>query len=366
MAKRNLGRAAIQVVDAVRRELEPRTQGTVRVAVSGGADSLALAAGVAWWQHRIKKPRLKFEAMVVDHQLQPGSIEVARQTQTVLENLGLETTVTQVDVQVQGQGVEAAARRARYDALTGCLGGSDVVLLGHTLDDQAETVLLGLTRGSGLRSIAGMRPNTMMGPVSISRPLLGLRREQTVQACQEWGLEYWDDPTNESTDYLRNRIRLQVMPILEAELGPAIPQALARTAALATADADYLDQLAAEALEKIRIDRRINPQAIDAAIGKQETGNQETGQQKTSNPESASRKTDTYLSNGLDVDQLGKLPIGQQGRVVRTWLQELGIAATFVQTRAILDLVNNWRGQGSVNLAREFRISRINRGLWVV
>jgi tRNA(Ile)-lysidine synthase len=116
---------------------------------------------------------------------------------------------------------------------------ASVVLLGHTLDDQAETVLLGLARGSGGRSLQGMRPTFGV----FARPLLGVRRDDTVTACRVEGLEFWDDPHNHDPLYTRVRVRDRVLPVLEAELGPGVTEALARTAGQLREDTALLDAL---------------------------------------------------------------------------------------------------------------------------
>ena len=114
------------------------------------------------------------------------------------------------------------------------------MLLGHTLDDQAETVLLGLTRGSGGRSLAGMR----RGFDVFRRPLLDLTRAQTEAACRAEGLEWWSDPHNADPRYTRSRVRQRVLPVLEQELGPGIAAALARTADQLREDSEGLDEIA--------------------------------------------------------------------------------------------------------------------------
>lgn len=186
-------------------------------------------------------------AIVVDHGLHDGSAEVAA---TVAGHLSRHEALRQlqpvevvrVSVGVRG-GPEAAARDARYAALTAVAERDDaVVLLGHTLDDQAETVLLGLARGSGLRSIAGMRPASGR----YRRPLLAVTRAQTTQACAALAIPVWTDPDNNDGRFARVRVRRTVLPVLESELGPGVTAALARTADLAAADAAALDALAAD------------------------------------------------------------------------------------------------------------------------
>jgi tRNA(Ile)-lysidine synthase len=179
----------------------------------------------------------------VDHGLRPDSAEVADRVVTQMAAMGATETMTaRVTVTATGQGPEAAAREARYAVLEEVAErvGAAVVLLGHTLDDQAETVLLGLARGSGTRSLAGMRPAFEV----FRRPLLGLTRAQTEQACRAEQLDWWTDPHNSDRGFARVRVRESVLPTLERELGPGVAAALARTAAMAREDTDLLDALA--------------------------------------------------------------------------------------------------------------------------
>jgi len=222
--------------NAVRHALADLGPGSrVVVGVSGGADSLALAAVTAFVADR---ETYDLCAVVVDHQLQSGSGDVASRATEQLASLGVTAKVIAVDVGTVG-GPEAAARLARYEALRSV--PADTILLAHTLDDQAETVLLGLGRGSGPRSISGM------GAVSggFRRPFLGLRRRDTEQICRASGLTWWVDPHNSDPSYRRSRLRTEVMPLLEDVLGGGVAEALARTAEQLRADGDHLDALAA-------------------------------------------------------------------------------------------------------------------------
>ncbi len=223
--------------------------GLVLVACSGGADSLALAAALAFTAPRL---RLRAGGVTVDHGLQPGSAARARDVAARLTGLGLDPVI-QTTVSVPGhdqahQGPEAAARSARYEALDAAArrSGAAAILLGHTLDDQAETVLLGLARGSGARSLAGMPARRGL----YRRPLLSVRRPVTRAACVAQDLPVWDDPHNEDPRFSRSRVRHEVMPVLESALGPGVAEALARSAGQLRADADFLDALAATEAER--------------------------------------------------------------------------------------------------------------------
>ncbi|WP_460867234.1 tRNA lysidine(34) synthetase TilS, partial [Rhodococcus aerolatus] len=217
---------------AVRAWCAEHGPGPVAVACSGGADSLALTAAAVAEAGPVT-------ALVVDHALQPGSAAVADRAAATARTMGCaQARVLTVAVTGPG-GPEAAARRARRAALRGAADGP--VLLGHTLDDQAETVLLGLGRGSGARSLAGMRA----WDPPWGRPLLGVRRADTAAACAELGLDPWHDPHNDDPAFTRVRLRHEVLPLLEEVLAGGVAAALARTAAqLREADA-ALDAVAA-------------------------------------------------------------------------------------------------------------------------
>jgi tRNA(Ile)-lysidine synthase len=293
------------------------------VACSGGADSVALAAAAAF-----EGPKLGWRVggVTVDHGLQAGSANRAMMVAALLADLGLEPVeVEAVDVTGTG-GPEAAARAARYDALDAAAirAGARTLLLGHTLDDQAETVLLGLARGSGTRSLAGMA--AMSGADGrYRRPLLGLDRATTRAACADLGLAVWDDPHNSDPAFARARVRAQVLPVLEAELGPGVATALARTADLARDDADALDGWATEAYARLR-----------------------TEQDGGSNGSPDARGDVT-----LDVAGLAALPAAVRRRVLRQAAVAAGSAAGAlgaVHLQAVDALLTDWHGQGRVSL----------------
>lgn len=275
--------------------------GQLAVAVSGGADSLALAAAA---QHQARRLNLTVHGLIVDHGLQPGSDKIAAKAADQLTELGL-PQVRVLTTKVEGPGgMEAAARRARYEALRNALPAPDaIVLLGHTRDDQAETVLLGLGRGSGPRSIAGMRP---LDP-PWGRPLLGVTRAQTERACTAQGLTYWSDPHNVDPAFTRVRLRQEVLPLLEDVLQGGVADALARTAAQLREDNDALDAIAAELL-------------VD-------------------DPEE------------LEAKALEATPAAIRRRVLRSWLRRRGVTElTDAQLRDVDALIGEWRGQGGVLL----------------
>jgi len=243
MARRALSPTCLRLVRTVESIVPPAMRDTgldqLRIGLSGGADSLALTASVAWARdHRHGElAGVSVRTRIVDHGLQPDSADIAQIAAEQSARLGIDSDIVRVDVDPTGTGVEAAAREARYAALT--QGPDALILLAHTLDDQAETVLLGLARGSGVRSLSGMAPCRD----TILRPFLSIRRTDTEQACHDWGLTYWNDPSNSDPAYSRSRLRT-AMGTLDEVLGPGLPEALSRSADLARADADCLDELA--------------------------------------------------------------------------------------------------------------------------
>jgi tRNA(Ile)-lysidine synthase len=249
------------VRSAVRRSLAGLPKGaTVLVACSGGADSLALL-GAAVFEGR--KAGLRVVGVTVDHQLQDGSATLAQHVADQMRALGAdESVVATVSVDAPGMGPEAAARRARYDVLGELRTRlhATLVLLGHTRDDQAETVLMGLTRGSGVRSLAGMR-RSFDGFV---RPLLDVTRTDTETACLTEGVEWWTDPHNADPRFTRVRLRTRILPMLEDELGPGVAATLARTADQARADVAYLDAVAETTFREVADERSIPVDALAA------------------------------------------------------------------------------------------------------
>ena len=219
------------------------------VACSGGADSLALAAAAATLPQPIT-------AVVVDHGLQPDSAAVAAEAAAQCQKLGLDTETRRVTVDGPG-GPEAAARAARYAALREIASGRPI-LLAHTLDDQAETVLLRLARGSGARSLSAMSPVD----ADLYRPLLGLRRSLVRQACTEAGLTAHEDPHNADDRYARARLRHHGLPALVEDLGDAVVLGLARSATALREDNAALDAWAAEVTSTQASDLAALPRAV--------------------------------------------------------------------------------------------------------
>lgn len=304
--------AVAEVRSAVRGALSGIPAGsTVIVALSGGADSLALAAATAF-----EAPKLDVRAasVTVDHGLQSGSADAAAGAARTASALGLEALVVRVDVGAAG-GPEAAAREARYRALRDAVrdAGAAALLLGHTLDDQAETVLLGLARGAGATSLQGMAEATDLDGIPLLRPLLGVRRATTRAACAAEGLVPWDDPHNSDPRYARVRVREKVLPVLEAELGPGIAEALARTAAQLREDAAAFDEMIDETIEDI-------VEHAEAGIS-------------------------------VSVAALAANPAALRHRIIRHVVaSEFHQSLTRTQTLEVARLVTDWSGQGPIDL----------------
>lgn len=290
---------------AVRQSLTSLSPGDhVLVAVSGGADSLLLA-------HCLNlegaKDSLRISAVVIDHQLQERSGEIAEQTKIRLHKMGISAVeVIKVDV-LKKDGLEADARSARYLALAASAEKlkANAIFLGHNQDDLAESVLLGLTQGAGTKSLAGMATQSGL----YVRPFLSLTREEIIAACNEAEIVYWSDPHNDDERFTRVKIRKQILPLMESQLGPGIKEALARSARIFREDSDALETLTEE---------------IFATI---------------SNPES------------IDVELLERLPAALRKRVIRRALTRLGATRLSSEQLDWVDaLISQWHGQGAVAL----------------
>jgi tRNA(Ile)-lysidine synthase len=282
----------------------------VLVGLSGGGDSLALAAATAF-----EAPRRGYRAgaIVVDHGLQTGSAEVAEAAAAQANALGLDPVlVERVEVGAGERGPEGEARAARHAAFDRArlATGAQRILLAHTLDDQAETVLLGLARGSGPSSLQGMRPDTG----TLLRPFLGLRRSTTRAFCADSGLTPWDDPHNDDPSYARVRVRSRLLPALEDELGPGVAEALARTAEQLREDDEALDQLALEWAQELV------SQTDDGAVA-------------------------------LDVRGLAADPAALRQRIIRLVVSaEFGVSLSRAHTLSVAELITAWHGQGPLSL----------------
>lgn len=309
----SLSPAIAEIRLAVRTALADLSPGsTVVVALSGGADSLALAAATAF---EAPKLGLRASSLTVDHGLQDGSADVAARAADAATSLGLDARVVRVEVDGEG-GPESAARDARYRALRDAASdaGAAAVLLGHTLDDQAETVLLGLARGSGAASLQGMAPSRDDDDgIRWMRPLLGVRRATTQEFCLASALAPWEDPHNQEDRFARVRVRNRVLPVLETEMGPGITEALARTAEQLREDAEAFDEMIHETIEDI-------VEHAEAGIS-------------------------------VSVAALAANPAALRNRIIRLVVDsEFGVSLTRSQTVEVARLATDWSGQGPIDL----------------
>jgi len=289
-------------------EHDPETAVLVLVALSGGPDSLALAAATAFEAARAD---VRAGAVIVDHGLQHGSADAAATAARRARELGLDpVVVVKVEVGAEG-GPEAAARAARYEALaaTATELGATAVFLGHTLNDQAETVLLGLARGSGASSLHGMAGESGL----YRRPLLGISRETIEQFCLDSGLEPWHDPQNDDYRFARVRVRRTILPMLEQGLGPGVVEALARTADQLREDDEALDHFAEEIAEDLAV-------IVEAGIA-------------------------------LPVKALAANPAALRQRLIRLAVaSEFHVSLSRERTLEVARLVTDWHGQGPIDL----------------
>ena len=308
--------AIVSIRNAVRpflMQLEPGD--SFLVAVSGGADSLALAHALL---SEAKPLALNAIAITIDHQLQENSDVQAEKVSQQLKEMGYDQVDIKKVVVTSDSNIEAHARDVRYQALNQSAEESQAkkIFLGHTFNDQAETVLLGLARGSGTRSLAGMPE--ING--NFVRPLLAITREETERTCHELSLDYWSDPHNFNSDFTRVRVRREVIPFLEKNLDAGISKALVRTAALLRDDGDALDDWAAQELL-----------ALDPAA--------------------------------LDCEHLASLPKAIRTRILRAAAQSAGVtpgSLTFEQISAMEAMISAWKGQGALSLAGGVKVERIS------
>ena len=308
--------ALLELRQAVRfwfEKLEPNSK--VCIGVSGGADSLALAAAA---KLESKNFSIDLVAVIVDHGLQANSAEIAEFTKQQLIKLGFEDIfVGRASVQIT-DGLEASARRARYKVFQQAIEtyGPNTFLLGHTKNDQAEGVLLGLARGSGTKSLSGMQEVSGI----FVRPLLGIDRATTEIACHESNIEYWVDPHNSNQDFTRVRVRENILPLLENDIGPGIVDALARSAKILREDATALDEWAEN------IFRQVEPMDIEISI-------------------------------------LATLPVAVRSRVLRMAIYAAGAPAGSISAahlEPIEAFVSDWRGQGHTSLPGGVKVCRIS------
>ena len=308
--------AIVEIRSAVRVHLQQLEAGDAfLVAVSGGADSLALAYALL---KEAQPLALRPMSVTIDHQLQSESSRVAEKTSQQLQGFGYAEVKIENVVVSQESGIEAGARDARYKALADLAEklGTKKVFLGHTRDDQAETVLLGLARGSGTRSLSGMAVENGI----YIRPLLSITREQTVNACKEIGVEFWNDPHNINPEFSRVRVRREVLPVMEEKMGPGISAALARSAALLRDDADALDSIATQAISSMDL-------------------------------------------SDLECQALSELPRAIRSRILRGAIYAAGAPSGTISAEHVASieaLITSWHGQGAVSLPGGVKVERIS------
>jgi tRNA(Ile)-lysidine synthase len=284
---------------------------TVLFGCSGGADSMALAIALF-----AECGGEKVIPVVVDHGLQPNSDQITVKVATQLKTIGYKRVETAVAQVIVTDGLEASARRARYKVFHQFIDSYQpkYFFLAHTLNDQAETALLGLARGSGARSLSGMATQNNF----FVRPLLKITRQMSEAACTEAGIDFWSDPHNQDLKFARVRVRKNVLPILEENLGPGVTEALARTADLLRDDADALDGFANEFFTQI------DPK-------------------------------------NLKISDLERLPKAIRSRVLRLAIYQVGAplgSLTAEHIEAAEALISNWHGQKEVSLPGNVKLLR--------
>jgi len=327
----------------------------VLVACSGGRDSMALAAV----SHIVcTSMGVRCGAVIVDHGLQAGSERVASEAADRCRALGLGPVIMRnATVQARGEGLEAAARQARYDELCAAAHESDAiaVLLAHTMDDQAETVLIGLLRSRGVDALAGMPQVFTRSGVTFARPLLTLTRDETTGLCEDLGVEYWDDPTNGDAvdgelpdDYpLRSRVRHDLLPAIERFAGFNVTRHFAESAQLARMDKEYLDQRSDEVM--VEAVTAVDRPASSAAVS-------------TDTPRACAADDTNDSGHGIGlmigVKRIAREPEAIRLRVIAHALSQAGVNASAAQIAAIDRLVVDWHGQGGVSLPRGYSANR--------
>lgn len=327
----------------------------VLVACSGGRDSMALAAV----SHIVcTSMGVRCGAVIVDHGLQAGSEQVASEAADRCHALGLGPVIMRnATVQARGEGLEAAARQARYDELCAAAheSGAIAVLLAHTMDDQAETVLIGLLRSRGVDALAGMPQVFTRSGATFARPLLTLTRAETTGICEDLGVEYWDDPTNGDAvdgelpdDYpLRSRVRHDLLPAIERFAGFNVTRHFAESARLARMDKEYLDQRSDEVMGEAVA--AVDWPASSAAVS-------------TDTPRACAADDTNDSGHGIGlmigVKRIAREPEAIRLRVIAHALSQAGVNASAAQIAAIDRLVVDWHGQGGVSLPRGYSANR--------
>lgn len=286
---------------------------------SGGADSLALLLGLSML-YRGERANL-VHVVIVDHKLQEITSEISKDTATLVENFGFNAHVIPVTINSTNDGMESDARKARYGAFEKVIKEQNLqaFLIGHTKTDQAEQVFLGMFRGSGTRSLAGIRENREI----YKRPFLNvLSRKDTQKVCEENGLEYWCDPHNDVLEYKRVSVRKMIQTVEEAT-GQDIVEPLVRTAQISAEDADALDFYSEIAFQKIE-------------------------------------------ESDWDIDELSNIPTAVRKRIYRKKIIMLGArtdSVSFEITNRVDDFLVDWHGQKEICISNNVRVKRAGKNL---
>lgn len=306
----------------------------VLVACSGGRDSLALTALSAIV---CASRGLRCAVVIVDHHMQAHSTEIAKEAANRCVQVGVDRKyvyLESVNVKDSGEGEESAARSARYEAIIKVANANKaaVVLLAHTANDQAETVLMGLKDSAGLEAVAGMKAITQRQNVRFARPIIELTREDTTGICEDLGIAWWDDPTNGDNisktqelceNYpLRSRIRHTLMPYLSHFLKANMVTLLSKGAKLAQDDLDYINSKVDEAYSKVTI--------ID--------------------------ENEQIVS--LEAKKLEQYHPAIRRRIIARALTALCLRFSSSHVQAIDELCTNWHGQKPFSLPNHYEASR--------
>lgn len=261
---------------------ELETNETLWVALSGGLDSSFLLAAAAVWSREQASP-VRLRALHVHHGLHPDADAWAQYSRQLCDRFQIPLSVRVATVEPAGEGLEMAARKARYAIFRDCLNEDDQLLLGHHADDQAETVLYRLMRGSGVRGLAGMPVRRRLGSGWLIRPLLGLSRARIRILAERWGIDGCVDPANRDTRFDRNFLRHEIVPRLK-DRWPGVEAAIGRAAGHCRETEALLEALAREDL----------------------------------------RGVDADAAPSLDLVALQKLPPARRCNLLRHWLRHLG------------------------------------------
>ena len=289
----------------------------IGIGCSGGADSLALLAGLSTIYRNRRSQQV--HVVIIDHQLQSVTAEVAQTTADYAKAYGFIPHIVQVNVATTKEGVEAAARTARYDAFETIIKQENLqkFFLAHTMNDQAEQVLLGLLRGSGTRSLSGIRETRD----TYARPFLNsLTRSDTEAVCFEANLDYWNDPHNQSEEYARVVAR-QFLTEMSGKLKQDFVRPLAKSAQISSEDSEALDFYVLKEYSHFE------------------------------------------ASHSWSVADIEALPKSVRVKLYKLKLSEMGShtdSLTFLLLNRVDEFVTDWRGQKEVNFSNGVAVARKN------